>query len=258
MSDKARFEFTIDVNGQKKKLYYKRPDQGQMFEIELAYKKSMTMLIDAGVMTTHKASKKFADSGEWSMQDEQDLRNLSDAISLRERDLNQKKSKNTEEENIKIATDIKSLRSDHLSLVLRKNDLFRHCAEHLAEEQKMHVIARQCLYDCESNGKFFDTDAGYQKFLTDEDTHDAASVIFDRTYAFEYNYTDNFGENWAEEVYFNELKEAKAKENEEGDSESVEEESTEAELTQTEVAVEEPLEKKKRKRKKKKRKRRSA
>ncbi|KKK82507.1 hypothetical protein LCGC14_2802680, partial [marine sediment metagenome] len=42
MSDKDRFEFTLTVDGEEKQLYFKRPDQGQMFECDLANKAAMT------------------------------------------------------------------------------------------------------------------------------------------------------------------------------------------------------------------------
>lgn len=247
MSDRDRFEFTLTVDGKEKQLYFKRPDQGQMFECDLANKAAMTKLIKSGVMTTHVAAKKFQESGEWTDQDEQDLRNYTEVILAHESDLNKNKKDNSHEVNMELYSKLKDLRSNQMALIMQKNDLFRHCAENLAEEQKIHAIAKLCTYEQESDTPFFENDDYYQKFLMEE--HDASSHLFDRTYAFEYNYKDNFGEDWAEEIYLKDyVDEQKATESAE-ESEQDTDESYDADVV---IA---PLEKKRKKKKKRKRQR---
>ena len=245
MSNQDRFEFTLTVDGKEKQLYFKRPDQGQMFECDLANKAAMTKLIKRGVMTTHVAAKQFQKSGEWNTQDEEALRNYTEVILRYESDLNKNKKDNSHETNMELYEKLKELRANQMALIMQKNDLFRHCAENLAEEQKIHAISKLCTYEQESDTPLFNDDAHYQNFLMDE--HDASSILFDRTYAFEYNYRDNFGEDWAEEIY---LKEYTDKQKEAESAEEPEEQDAD-EDTAIEVA---PLEKK-RKKKKKKRKR---
>ena len=245
MSDKDRFEFTLTVDGEEKQLYFKRPDQGQMFECDLANKAAMTKLIKSGVMTTHVAAKQFQESGEWTNLDEEALRNYTEVILKYESDLNKNKKRNSHKDNMELHDKLKELRANQMALIMQKNDLFRHCAENLAEEQKIHAISKLCTYEQESDTPLFSDDAHYQNFLMDE--HDASSILFDRTYAFEYNYRDNFGEDWAEEIY---LKEYTDKQKAAESAEEPEEQDADEE-TAVEVA---PLEKK-RKKKKKKRKR---
>ncbi len=207
----------------------------------------MTKLIKGGVMTTHVAAKQFQESGEWTNRDEEALRNYTEVILRYESDLNKNKKRNSHEDNMELHDKLKELRANQMALIMQKNDLFRHCAEHLAEEQKIHALAKLCTYEREDDTPFFENDDGYQKFLMDE--HDASSVLFDRTYAFEYNYRDNFGEDWAEEIYLKEYTDQqKAAESAEESEQDTDEEQ------ETTVA---PLEKT-RKKKKKKRKRQRA
>lgn len=243
MSDQDRFEFALVVNEEEKKLYFKRPDQGQMFDCELASKAAMTKLIKHGVMTTHVAAKQFQKSGEWTTQDEQDLRNYTEIILKYESDLNKNKKRNSHKDNMELHNKLKELRANQMALIMQKNDLFRHCAENLAEEQKIHALARLCTYDQEDDTPFFENDDEYQNFLMNE--NDASSVLFDRAYAFEYNYKDDFGADWAEEIY---LKEYVDKQKEVESAEEPEEQDADE-------TAEPPLEKKRSKKKKKKRKR---
>lgn len=241
MSDTDRFEFTLTVDGKEKQLYFKRPDQGQMFECDLANKAAMTKLIKRGVMTTHVAARAFQESGEWTNRDEEALRNYTEVILKYESDLNKNKNSNTHEDNMGLHDKLKELRANQMALIMQKNDLFRHCAENLAEEQKIHAIAKLCTYKQESDEPFFEDDVCYQNFLMNE--KDASSFLFDRAYAFEYNYRDNFGEDWAEEIYLKEYT----------DQQKANESAEEPEEQDAEETVA-PLEKK-RKKKKKKRKR---
>ncbi len=247
MSEKDRFEFALTVGGKESQLYFKRPDQGQMFECDLANKAAMTKLIRHGVMTTHVAAKAFQESGEWTNRDEEALRNYTEVILKYESDLNKNKNSNTHKDNMGLYEKLKELRANQMALIMQKNDLFRHCAENLAEEQKIHAIAKLCTYRQESDEPFFEDDASYQNFLMNE--KDASSFLFDRTYAFEYNYRDNFGEDWAEEIY---LKEYTDQQKSDESAEELEEQETAEDQDAEETVA--PLEKK-RKKKKKKRKR---
>jgi hypothetical protein len=200
-------EFSIKLDGKEYTVFIRRPNQQELFEIDLAYRKAMTQLLKAGVMTRFKAAKLFEVEETWTDQDEKELQNLSILIAQNANILDQDKDKNDHEDNMKIVNRITELRAKQLALIARKNSLFDNCAERQAEEQKMHAFARLCCTRKDTNHRLFDSDEQYQDFLTNN--VESASIIFAETYSYEYGVdVHSISDEWSEVKYLNDTNKA--------------------------------------------------
>jgi len=200
MSNNNGKEFTVNIDGKDSALYMSRPNQRELFQIDLAYRQAMTELLKAGVMTRFKAAKLFEDEGTWTKEDERELENLSGRIVHNTTVFNDAKEDNNHEDNMKMVTRIAELRGKQLGLINRKNLLFENAAERQAEEQKMHAFARLCCKRKDIDQPLFESDKQYQKFVSTN--VEAASKIFAETYTYEYNIdVDKISMDWPEVQY---------------------------------------------------------
>lgn len=193
-------DFSVTIGEARQDLYLRRPNQRELFDIDIAYRTAMTRLIESGVMTSHKAGKLYEGTGEWTKLDENDLKNATVMIANRSKQLEDKQSENSKDDNMKLVDEINRWRATQMTLIGRKTDLFSHCAERLAEEQKIHSLILLCCCSKEDDTRFFESSENYQKFTKEHS--DVASKILAEAYNFEYGIDpDKFGEDWAEVKY---------------------------------------------------------
>lgn len=192
--------FKITVNEKENELYLRRPNQRELFDIDISYRTAMTRLIESGVMTIHKATKLYEAGGEWMKSDENELKNVTVLLAQKSKFLEEEKGKNSRDDNLKLVDGITKCRTQQMLLIGRKTDLFSHCAERLAEEQKIHAMIILCCCSTEDDGRFFVNVDAYQKFTKEQ--VDAASKILLEAYNFEYGIDpEQFGKDWAEVQY---------------------------------------------------------
>jgi len=193
-------EFKITVGDKECALYIRRPNQRELFDIDISYRTAMTRLIEGGVMTIHKAAKLFDTGGEWTKLDEQDLKNVTIMLAHKSKLLEDERDKRSREENLKTVDEISRCRAEQMALIGRKTDLFSHCAERLAEEQKMHAMIISCCCRADDDCRLFTHVDEYQKFTKEQP--EAASKLLVESYNFEYGMDpDQFGKDWAEVLY---------------------------------------------------------
>lgn len=93
-------EFEIELsNGEKVKLYIRRPTQRDIFSMDKIHRIAMTELLAAGVASNHKLAKILETNGEWTRQDENDLNNFGKMIAAHSKALKEEHENHTEDEN---------------------------------------------------------------------------------------------------------------------------------------------------------------
>lgn len=203
--------FTVKVNDADIKLYFRRPNQKELFEIDAVFRASMTRLLERGVMTTHKASKLFRDSGEWTPQEDQELKNLAVLIGQNRLELDRLKNTQPHVDNMKIVDRLGELRNKQFELIAKRTDLFSNCAERLSEEQKMHALIILCCCREEDDERLFSNDEEYQKFV--KESPETASTILVEAYNFDYNVDPaTMSDDWTEMKYLREYLASKKEE----------------------------------------------
>jgi hypothetical protein len=199
MTSSRKRDFVVKLNDKNIKLYICAPTQEELFEIDMEYRVAMTKLLKGGVMTRQSAAKLLAESGDWTAADDSNMNNILILLAKYRNDIDTKQKEQTHEDNMKIIGMINDLRDQHRDAIMRKNDLFDNCAEHLAEQQKMHTFARLCVHCEDDDTLFFRDKPHYEKFLSEN--IEAASQIFAETYAFEYQVAEDLIDELPEVTY---------------------------------------------------------
>lgn len=216
-------DFEVEVRGKKHTLYFKRPNQEELFEIDFMYRKSLAELVRSGCLMEAEAEKIFKKSNAWGDEEENEIKRCSDKIAkliLVIESLSEKydEGKMTDEEKDKAIEAIRLITENRgrLNQLIRKRiELFYNTAESQANEQKMHRFAELCCYDKETGRRFFDSHEEYTDFLVEHS--DIASAIFREIHHFEYGKPDNVEETWTEVKFLNKLGEEAQRKIEEAD-----------------------------------------
>jgi len=192
-------DFDVEIDNEKIKLYIVRPNQQELFEIDMAHRAAHSKLLRGGVMTQVAAEKYFAEEGSWSQKEDQDVKNATVILAHLYKTLNENKNKQTHEENMGLVEKIKKARTQQISLLATKNHLFENTVERRAEEQKIHRFAELCCCHAGGTNRYFTDPDIYRNFVREHPA--VAGEIYGQTHKFEYGFSDDLTEGWADVEY---------------------------------------------------------
>lgn len=170
--------FKINIGGEQKEVRYKNPNQAQLFRLDEIYRKVFSSAIDTGISTEFGLKKKLAKTGDWTEQDDKEIENLIAQIASIEALLMKQEGSEDQEQvskNMKHVGDAFELRRHLEQKMMVRSNLFNNTAEGLAKEQRIHMLAKECLV-YEEGGAVFEDDNAYQTFLEQEPK--SAGLVF--------------------------------------------------------------------------------
>lgn len=234
--------FEIEIGSDKYKLYFKRPNQADLFKIDLKYRQIFSEAVKAGVMTESQIRKELAKNGAWTQEDEDRVSRVAVDIANLHAVMNALRNNKEEREGvIQIIGKITELRATLLELIATRTNMLAQSAEGIANEQRMHKLTELCLYDSETGARFFSSTEEYQEYAATQP--DALSEIFKQAHMFEYGQVDLDIEKYPEMIVLREISEQEKTE----EKEKALQESTEAPKPEVveEISTEKPNKKKK-------------
>jgi len=196
--------FTVEIDNKNVDLYFKRPSQVELFEIDLTYRKIYSEALRHGVMTESEAKKLFKSSNAWTKEDEDKISDMSLRIANAQRVL--EATKHQEKSGVlSLITQITEMRNELVNHITQRTTMFSNTAEGIANEQRMHKVVELCLCQKEDNDHYFETTESYKKFV---ETHpDELSEIYKQAWLFEYSIPENTSESYPEIQVLRELTE---------------------------------------------------
>lgn len=239
--------FTVNVDGEDKEVFLRNPTHSDSIKIDLQYRKMFAEAVRAGLLTNAESRKVYEKNKTWREEDEKQLQNYITRIAILESIITQSEKDEEEynSEDTKEAVEkLQDLRMKSLELNARKMEMSANTAEGFAEEQKIHKFIELCLIDSDTNGKMFENEKEYARFL--EKNPDAGSEILKRAYFYEYGDPNEITKEWAE------MKFAKAQEDRKEKEDRQKEEGKEKEENNKETATKKITTKKKGRKKTKK------
>ena len=204
--------FTLLVDDKEVTLYFKRPNQDDLFEIDKTYRKIYSAAILDGIMTEVQARRIHAKSGAWTEEHDKEIREIAQTISKLEVVLRSCDPKDSE--SLQLAANMNTLRAQMMTRIGDKQDLFNNTAEGIALEQKMHTFIQRCCRVDGSNELYFKTKDDYKEFVSEY--ADEMGEIHKEAYFYEYRLPEDIAKDWAEIEFIDrlndEIKEIKAAE----------------------------------------------
>lgn len=204
--------FEVTIGDKVQKLQFKNPNQDEIFQLDLLYRKIHSDAIRQGVMTEVEARKLFRKNGVWTEEDENQvtsvLMDLANLETIVEQYNAEKLSKKERKELEELLEKMSAKRLESMRLFMNKTEAFSHTAESLANDQRMHLFVELCCQD-EKGNKFFKTHQDYLDFLVQN--KDAASEIYKQAYWAEYGRAEDIAQEWTENKLMKKLSESKPK-----------------------------------------------
>jgi len=197
--------FEIELAGAKQTLYFKKPNQEELFEIDLIYRKVLALLLRQGCMMESEAEKLFEKSDTWTKKDDEQIEECTKRIAelsimLDKTSKDYEKSGEISDEDRDNALELVHLisleRAELSKMINKRTEIFSNTAESQANEQKMHKFAELCCYHKETDQRFFEDHEQYTEFLAENQT--VASEIYKETYYFEYGLPEDLTSEWSE------------------------------------------------------------
>jgi hypothetical protein len=204
--------FKLTIAGQEAELQFKNPNQEELFELDKIYRIIFSEGLKENIITETGLKKKLEKNGDWTLQDDEQIKTLSQNVAELERTLQDQDGTEIEEkiqENLAIVSKIVDMRRKLELKVADKVSLLANSLEGLAKDQRMHLFILLCC--CNSNGTrvFEDSDA-YQKFLTGQP--EMAGRLLTQAYIYDYNADEDLSIDNEEIKYLDRLaKETKKK-----------------------------------------------
>ncbi len=204
MVAKVSSDFTVNINGQNTVFFFRRPNQSELFDIDLQYRKIYSEALRNGVMTESEAKKLFKNSNSWGKEEEEKISSIALDIAQRQRVLENFKD-SPKKEVLDAINTIIGLRNELIELVGQRTQMFAQTAEGIANEQRIHKIIELCLIEKVSNEPFFDGFENYKSFASSN--VDALSSFYKEAWMFEYNTNANIEEDYPEMKLLKEMAE---------------------------------------------------
>lgn len=195
-------EFTIEVDGVPVALMVKRPNQEELFAIDLEYKRCYALAVRQDVMTEAEAKTAFENNGTWTKEHDNEIDMKSIEIARLEIAL---KAAKTDEQKLEIVNELSPIRVRVLELIGERTQIFSNTAEGFASDQRIHKMAEMCCVEAKGGDPYFGPHNLYIDFVSAHP--DELSTIFTQTYLFEYKLNRDYTEEWGEMKYVKELNE---------------------------------------------------
>ncbi len=218
MAPKVGKEFTVKMNDADVVLFFKRPNQEELFEIDLQYRKIYSEALRNGVMTEAEAKKLLKKNNSWGKEDEDRISSLAFDIAQNQRILEGFKDR-PKEQILELINKITGLRSDLFDLISQRTSMLTNAAEGIANEQRIHKLIEICLINKATEEPYFADMGQYKEFAS---SHvDELSQIYRQAWMFEYGATEDSMENYPEIKVLKELVEKEKAEAETAKKEEV-------------------------------------
>lgn len=161
------FESAVE-DGKAVSLLFKKPNQGILSRGDFVYRTEFSKAIRAGIMTTAEANKLLSERGIWS--EERDIQESELRVKIS--DLETKIADASDEEALKIYSELKALRVKLTELTQMYNSITENTAESVASESRTQFFASECSVYKDSGKRVFASFDDFKSRLDEQITSD--------------------------------------------------------------------------------------
>lgn len=188
-------EFTIELDNKTLTLAFHRPNQEELFQIDLVYRKIYSEALRARVMTEAEVKKVLRKNGSWTKADEDRISDLSFQIANLQGIVETLKESSSSDI-VDVVSQITERRTELLDLIGQRTAMLSNSAEGIANEQRMHKFIELCCVRIPDKSRFFDDFDHYKQFVADN--ADVMSEIYKQAWLFEYAMDEDHSSHYPE------------------------------------------------------------
>jgi len=192
MKGEYRTVESFDTDGNKVKVFVKKPDTKDYQDSQVVYNQEFRKAIESGAMLKQKLLDYLEKEGIWD-KDKQ-AKNDKFVKDIRDREDTLKAGGIKLSEAKKIALELRGLRAQFQMFLAEKNQQDGNSVEGQAENARFSELVRLCIYNEKEQRYFVDT-ADYEKNMTQPFVLEASSELANMLYGLDPNYEKNLEEN---------------------------------------------------------------